>query len=302
MKTNNILAVGTVATDNVKTPAGEVKKALGGSVSYFAAAARFFSKVSVVAVVGEDFPPKYFKLLKGLKIDTSGIEVRKGKTFSWSGFYGEDLNQARTLETQLNVLASFDPILSPKHKKSKVVFLANIDPAIQLAVLRQVKSPTLTACDTMNYWIDTKLHRLRQLLRKVDIFLCNDAEAKQLSGLKNLLAASRWLMRHGPKIVIIKKGEHGVVCASRDFTFMAPAYWVPKVLDPTGAGDAFAGGFVGFLAKAKRLNEGAIRQAVIYGSVLASYNVESFSLHRLVSLKMPQIRSRYKDFKALTRF
>ena len=303
MKTRSgILAVGSVALDSVETPFGKVREALGGSATFFSASARFFSPVSVVAVVGEDFPKKHLALLKHLGVDTRGIQVEKGRTFRWKGFYGYDLNSARTLKTELNVFQNFVPQISAENRAARYVFLANIDPDIQLSVLSQVRSPLFTACDTMNYWIENKKPSLRRLLRKVDIILCNDAEARELSGEYNLVRAARWILGQGPKLLVIKKGEHGVLCFSKNFVFLAPAYLLESIYDPTGAGDSFAGGFIGYLTRSPRLNESVVRKAVIYGSVLASYNVESFSLDRVARLKPNEVEKRYRQFKEMTKF
>ncbi len=297
-----ILAVGSVALDSVRTPFGKVKEALGGSATYFSAAARFFSPVSLVAVVGDDFPKKHLELIRKLGVDTGGLEVQKGKTFRWSGFYDFDLNTACTQKTELNVFRHFRPKVSMELRRSRLVFLANIDPDLQANVLNQVLDPWLVACDTMNFWIKNKRKSLSRLLKRVDIFLCNDAEARELSGEYNLIQASKRILGFGPKLLLIKKGEHGVICFSRNFTFLAPAYLLEKVFDPTGAGDSFAGGFIGYLTRSPRLNEAVVRQAVIYGSVLASYNVESFSLDRLVKLRRSEIQHRYDHFKRMTKF
>ncbi len=302
MTNKTILAVGSMALDTVETPFGKAVDALGGSVTYFSSSARFFSPVSAVAVVGEDFPAKHLTLLKKLGVDTHEIKMHPGKTFRWHGRYSFDLNNPKTLKTELNVFLNFKPDLSAESRLAKTVFLANIDPDIQHSVLSQTKSATLTACDTMNFWIENKKASLVKLLSRVDVFLCNDGEARELSGEYNLLAASRWILSRGPKLVVIKKGEHGVICFSKDFTFSVPAYLLEKIFDPTGAGDTFAGGFMGYLAKTGRLTASSIKKAVIYGSVLASYNVESFSLNRLASLKKPEIEKRYREFRELTRF
>lgn len=294
--------MGSVALDSVETPFGKVKDALGGSATFFSAAARFFSKVSVVAVVGRDFPKKNLRLIRSLGVDTTGIEIQPGKTFRWSGFYDFNLNTAQTRKTELNVFQHFKPKLSEEARRSPFVFLANIDPELQLDVLRQTRRPVLTACDTMNYWIETKRKNVVELLKHVDIFLCNDAEARELSGEYNLIQASKRILGFGPKLLVIKKGEHGVICFSKNYTFLAPAYLLEKVFDPTGAGDSFAGGFIGYLTASMRLNESAVRKAVVYGSVLASYNVESFSLNRLARLTFPEIQSRYRHFQKLTKF
>lgn len=303
MKNTGILAVGSMALDTVRTPFGRAQDALGGSVSYFSAAARFFTPVSVVAAVGSDFPPRHLALFKRLGIDTRGLlTVPGGKTFRWAGVYSYDLNNPKTLKTELNVFEHFRPKLSEAHRSKRFVFLANVDPEIQYSVLKQVRRPVLTACDTMNFWIGGKRKALLKLLKCVDVFLCNDAEVRQLSGEFNLIAAARWVLSRGPKLVVIKKGEHGVCCFSKGSTFTVPAYLLEKVFDPTGAGDTFAGGFIGTLAKAGRLDAAAIRRAAVNGSVLASYNVESFSLDRLARLKRTDIDRRRGHFRELTRF
>lgn len=302
MKNGGILAVGSVALDTVRTPFGYAKDALGGSATYFSASARFFSPVSVVAVVGRDFPKKHIALFKRLGVDTRDLTAEAGRTFRWEGLYSYDLNNPKTLKTELNVFQTFRPRLSEANRSKKNVFLANIDPEIQHSVLTQMRAPRLTACDTMNFWIQSKRRPLLRLLKKVDIFLCNDSEARQISGEFNLIQAARWVLSRGPKLLVIKKGEHGVVCFSKKFLFTVPAYLLEKVFDPTGAGDTFAGGFIGSLARSERFDETAIRRAVIYGSVLASFNVESFSLRRLMTLKRPEIEWRYRHFRELTRF
>lgn len=301
-RNKGILAVGSVALDTVKTPFGQARDVLGGSATFFSASARFFSPVSVVAVVGEDFPKKHLALLKNLGVDTSDLKTAPGKTFRWQGLYSYDLNNPRTLKTDLNVFQSFRPDLSQANRSKRSVFLANIDPDIQRWVLRQVRNPAFSACDTMNFWIEHKKKSLLGLLKKVDVFLCNDAEARELSSEYNLVGAARWILARGPKLVVIKKGEHGVACFSKKTVFTVPAYLLEKIFDPTGAGDTFAGGFIGFLTRSGRLDEASVRRAVIYGSVLASYNVESFSLDRLVSLKRRDIEVRYRHFRKLTSF
>lgn len=303
MKSAGILAVGSVALDTVRTPFGRARDVLGGSASYFSASARFFTPVSVVAVVGSDFPSRHLALFKKLGIDTRDLHtVPGGKTFRWHGVYSYDLNNPRTLKTELNVFEKFRPCLSETNRSKRYVFLANIDPDIQRFVLRQVRNPALTACDTMNFWIEHKRPALLRLLKKVDVFLCNDGEARELSGEHNLIRAARWALSRGPKLLVIKKGEHGVACFSKRSLFTVPAYPLEKVFDPTGAGDTFAGGFMGSLARAGRFDEASIHRAVIRGSVLASYNVESFSLSRLAGLERADIEDRYAHFRKLTRF
>jgi len=303
VKETGILAVGSVALDTVETPFGKAVDALGGSASFFSASARFFVPVSMVAVVGSDFPKKHLQLFKKLGIDASGLEtVLGGRTFRWAGRYSYDLNNPKTLKTELNVFQDFRPKLSEANRQKKIVFLANIDPEIQHTVLKQMRSPSLSACDTMNFWISSKKPALLKLLKGVDVFLCNDAEARELSGEFNLIQAARWVLSRGPKLLVIKKGEHGVVCFTKDSLFTAPAYLLEKIFDPTGAGDTFAGGFIGSLARAGRVTDTEVRRAVVYGSVLASYNVESFSLNRLAALKRADIEKRLRHFRELTRF
>lgn len=297
-----ILAVGSVALDSVETPFGKVIDALGGSATFFSAAARFFLPVSIVAVVGKDFPSKHLTLIKNLGVDTKGIEVANGKTFRWQGYYDYDLNSAKTLKTELNVFQDFEPKLNAEHKAARSVFLANIDPDLQYSVLKQTKSPSLVACDTMNFWIGTKKASLLRLLKHVDIFLCNDSEARELTGEYNLIQCAKWILKQGPRLLVIKKGEHGVLCFSKNFLFLAPAFLLESVMDPTGAGDSFAGGFIGYLASQPKLDEASIRKAIIYGSVIASYNVESFSLDRLAKLKRTDLSRRFELFKQVTRF
>lgn len=299
---NRILAVGSVALDTVKTPFGEAREALGGSATFFGASARFFAPVSVLAVIGADFPNRHIRLLRRLGVDTAGLVRRPGKTFRWQGRYDFDLNNAQTLRTELNVFQSFAPELTASMKTAPYLFLANIDPDLQASVLNQMKRARFVACDTMNFWIESKRKSLESLLKRVDIFLCNDSEARELTGEYNLIKASKRILKRGPKLFVIKKGEHGVLCFSKKFTFLAPAYLLERIYDPTGAGDTFAGGFIGYLSRHNSFDEAVVRRAVIYGSVLASFNVESFSLTRLASLKMPEIEARYRLFQALTRF
>jgi len=298
----SLLVVGSVAFDSVKTPFGEADEVLGGSATYFSTAASYFTDVSLVAVVGEDFPEKHITFLKSRKIDTEGIERQKGKTFRWKGEYGFELNEARTLDTQLNVFQSFKPKLPEKYKNIKVVFLANIDPDLQREVLNQVDKPDIVACDTMNFWIEGKKDSLLETLKLVDILLINDGEARELSGEPNLVKAAEIIKSFGPKTLIIKRGEYGALMFKDKKIFAAPAYPLEAVFDPTGAGDCFAGGFMGYLANTMNFEDSNIRKAIIFGSVMASYNVESFSLDRIKSLDYRELESRYREFKGLTHF
>ena len=298
----SILVVGSVAFDSVKTPFGEVEDVLGGSASYFSIAASFFSPVRLVAVVGEDFPPQHLKLFHDFSVDTQGLQKVSGKTFRWRGEYGFALNEARTLETQLNVFEAFSPEIPEGYRDSKYVFLGNIDPELQRKVLEQVNKPEFVACDTMNFWITTKPAELKETLALVDILIINDSEARMLAGQANLTKAARNISSWGPRIVVVKKGEYGVAMFTDGSIFGAPAFPLEEVFDPTGAGDSFAGGFVGYLAKAGRLDDEHLRKAVVYGSVMASFDVEEFSLNRLKKLKLPEIHERYRQFKELTHF
>ena len=298
----SLLVVGSVAFDSVKTPFGEVDEVLGGSATYFSTAASYFTEVSLVAVVGTDFPDKHLTFLKSRKIDIEGIEKQEGKTFRWKGEYGYELNEARTLDTQLNVFQSFKPKLPENYKDKKIVFLANIDPDLQREVREQVNKPALVACDTMNFWIEGKRESLLKTLKLVDIRLINDGEARELSGEPNLVKAASIILSFGPKTLIIKQGEYGALMFSGDRIFSAPAYPLESIFDPTGAGDCFGGGFMGYLSSTMNFEESNIRKAIIFGSVMASYNVEAFSLDRIKSLDYQEIKDRYQEFKKLTHF
>ena len=298
----SLLVVGTVALDSVKTPFGNVENALGGSATYFSTAASYFADVRLVAVIGEDFPKEHVQFLKSKSIDIRGLEIQKGKTFRWQGEYGYDLNEANTLATHLNVLATFKPTIIDDYRDSDIVFLANIDPEIQFDVLRQVKKPKLVACDTMNYWITSKSAALKKTLKNVDILTINEAEIRQLSGEASLVKASKMVQSMGPKTIVIKQGSYGALMFNGHSAFSAPAFPLESVFDPTGAGDSFAGGFMGYLASTNNFSEDSMRKAVIFGSVMASLNVESFSLDRLRSLDYNEIEGRYREFKKLTHF
>lgn len=298
----SILVVGSVAFDSVETPFGKGDDVLGGSATYFSTAASFFDEVRLVAVVGEDFPSEHLEFLRSRNIDLSGLQVVSGKTFRWKGSYGYDLNEAQTLETHLNVFESFAPQLSPAHREANFVFLANIDPELQLQVLQQVDKPQLVACDTMNFWIEGKREALLETLKRVDIFLINEGEARQLSGEPNLMKAAAKILAMGPETLVIKRGEYGVLMFREHSVFAAPAYPLESVFDPTGAGDTFAGGFMGYLASTKNLTESGLRQAIVFGSVMASFNVEDFSLNRMRSLRYSDIEDRYRKVKLLTDF
>jgi len=252
--------------------------------------------------VGEDFPAEHLDFLASRGVDVGGLRMVPGRTFRWRGFYDYDLNQAHTLDTQLNVFEDFDPEIPGEYRDSQFVFLANIDPVLQLKVLEQVPSPRLAVCDTMNFWIENRRRELEELITRVDCLLLNDSEARQLAGEPNLIAAGRKLQSMGPRRVIIKKGEHGVIMLGENSYFSLPAYPLETVFDPTGAGDSFGGGFLGALSREPELSEEAIRRAVVYGSVVASFAVESFSCDRLRSLSVEEIRARYDEFMEITCF
>jgi len=298
----SLLVVGTVALDSVKTPFGAVDNALGGSATYFSTSASYFTDVRLVAVIGEDFPKEHVQFLKSKNIDIRGLEVQGGGTFRWQGEYGYDLNEARTLATHLNVLATFKPRLPADYISSDVVFLANVDPEIQLDVLKQVKKPKLVACDTMNYWISSKPTELKRTLREVDLLTINEAEIRQLAGEASLVKAAKSVQALGPKTIVVKQGSYGAIMFHGHSIFSAPAYPLETVFDPTGAGDTFAGGFMGYLTSTMNFSEEGLRKAVIFGSVMASLNVEAFSLDRLRSLDYKEIELRYREFKKLTHF
>ena len=300
--TRPLLIVGSVALDNVKTPFGDTKEALGGAAVYSSIAASFFSPVRLVGVVGNDFPQKHINFLSSRNIDLAGLQTVDGKTFRWSGYYEFDLNQAHTTDTQLNVFQHFHPDIPEEYRDSEYVFLANIDPELQLQVLDQVRNPKLTACDTMNFWIDGKKDALLEVIKRVDVVFMNDAEARQLVGSYSLVKAAREISEMGPKAVIIKKGEHGAVMVSDGTFFAAPSYPLEEVIDPTGAGDSFAGGFIGYLAATDDISEANLRKATVYGSTLASFNVEDFSLERFSRLAKPEILERYCEFKQIAFF
>ena len=299
---SRVLVVGSVALDSVETPYGSQEETLGGSATYSSVSASFFTLVNLVGVVGVDFPKAHLNLLKRRHIDLEGLEIRKGKTFRWKGRYGYDLNVAFTLATELNVFEQFNPCLPEKYRKVSYIFLANIDPDLQLSVLKQLNHPQFVALDSMGFWIEKKKRSLLQLLKKVDLVLLNDQEARMLTGNTNLAKAGKELIRMGPQMVLIKKGEHGVLFFTKDFVFSTPAYLLETIKDPTGAGDTFAGGFMGYLAKGEKRDVASIRKAIIYGSVMASFSVEDFGLNRLLTLKTSEIQKRFNEFKLFTRF
>lgn len=302
---NKLLIVGTVAFDAIETPFGKTDKILGGAATFIGLSASFFNiKAAIVSVVGEDFPQEYLDLLSDRDIDISGIEIVKGgKTFFWSGRYHNDLNSRDTLITELNVLADFQPKVPAEFKNSDVVMLGNLHPMVQISVLDQLTAkPKLVVLDTMNFWMDCALPELHEVMKRVDVITINDEEARQLSGEYSLVKAAAKIQTMGPKYVVIKKGEHGALLFQGKEIFFAPALPLEEVFDPTGAGDTFAGGFSGFIAQSENISFGNMKNAIIYGSNLASFCVEKFGTERMVGLEKEEIYDRLKQFRALTQF
>ena len=298
----SLLVVGSVALDTVETPFGRAEDALGGSATFFAAAASSFCPVQLVGVVGDDFPMDSLSFLAERDVDLTGLETAEGESFRWSGVYSFDLSNRETLETRLGVFANFAPRIPEEFRGSEWVFLGNIDPRLQLDVLEQIDRPRFVACDTMNFWIDGSRDTLLELLARVDLLLVNDAEARQLSGDFNLARAARWIQAQGPRYVIIKKGEHGAILFTPGGTFFAPGYPLEEVFDPTGAGDAFAGGLLGYLAQVGRIDDSELRRAVVYGSAMGSFAVERFSVERFRDLTVGEIEDRVRQFLEMTSF
>jgi sugar/nucleoside kinase (ribokinase family) len=297
------LVVGSVAFDALESPYGKVDRAVGGAATYFAVAASFFTPVNLVAIVGDDFTEKDATVFRGRRIDTEGLERAAGKTFFWAGHYSENLNERVTLATELNVFADFKPRLPERYRTSKYVFLANIAPDLQRDVLHQVKKrPRIAALDTMNYWIERTNADLLETLRHVDILMINDTETRQLSSEHNLLRAARRIFKMGPSTLIVKRGEYGAMMVDKRGVFCVPAFPLEQPHDPTGAGDSFAGGFMGYLAGAGDKSDASLRRAMVYGSVLGSFAVEKFGLDRLRTLKRSEIHARARHFAKLTQF
>lgn len=298
----SVLVVGSVALDSVETPFGKAEDVLGGSATFFSAAASIFTPVQLVGVVGNDYPMEKLQPLSDRGVDLAGLEQADGPSFRWRGRYRHDLNSAETLETHLGVFSRFSPKIPEQFRQAPFVFLGNIDPRLQLEVLQQVERPKLVACDTMNFWIQSRRPDLIELLSHVDMVTLNDGEARQLTEKVNLVQAAKWIMDCGPKHVIIKKGEHGAFMFDRDSIFFAPAYPLENVFDPTGAGDSFAGGFIGYLARTGDLSEANMRRAVMYGSAMGSFAVEKFSTERLMTLTRDDLTSRIGELKRLVAF
>ncbi len=297
-----LLVVGSIALDSVETPFGRREEVLGGSATYFSTAASFFGPVRLVATVGEDFPEEHVRFLAARGVDLKGLERKPGRTFRWKGRYEFDLNQAHTLDTQLNVFADFKPELPAAYRGSEYVFLGNIDPDLQRRVLDQVRAPRFVACDTMNFWIASKRDSLLRTLRRVDLLFVNDAEARQLGGEHNVVKAAQRILSFGPRAVVVKRGEYGALFFAGDHVFAASAYPLPSLFDPTGAGDSFAGGFMGYVARGGHEDLDVMRRAIVLGGVLASFAVEQFSLEGLKALTHEEIRARYTEFRQLTHF
>lgn len=299
----SLLVVGSVAFDAIETPHGKEARVLGGAATYFSVAASYFTHVNLVGIVGEDFTERDHAIFRGRRIDTLGLERAAGKTFSWAGKYSENLNDRTTLATELNVFATFNPRLPEPYRKSEYIFLANIDPTLQRSVLHQVeRKPKVVALDTMNYWIERTPAELRETLRHTQILMINDAETRQLSNEHNLLRAAKHIFKLGPRTLVIKRGEHGAMMVHANHVFCVPAFPLEEVHDPTGAGDTFAGGFMGYLASVGRAGEADLRRAMVYGSVLGSFAVEKFGLERLRALKRSEINARARHFAKLTQF
>lgn len=298
----SVLVVGTVAFDSIETPVGSVERVLGGSASYFALGASYFAPVRVVGVIGQDFPQDYLDLFTRRGVDIQGIKRERGDTFHWRGRYHEDINLRDTIELHLNVLAGFEPQLPESYRDAEYVFLGNIDPVMQMEVLNQIRRMKLVVCDTMDHWIRESAAELRKVLQRIEMLVLNDSEARLLSGYHNIVQAARAILRMGPKMVLIKRGEYGVLQFSDSTVFATPAYPLEEVFDPTGAGDSFAGGFMGQLARSGDLSQGGLRRAIVYGSVVASFTVEDFGVKRLADLSVPQIEERYQRFVQLTDF
>ena len=297
----DVLILGTVALDSVKTPFGEAENALGGSASFAAYSASFFSKPAIVSVIGKDFPKKYLDVFVKTGIDTSCIKI-EDKTFRWSGFYEYDMNEAKTLNTELNSLADFKVDIPEKYRDTKYIFLANIDPELQYNAIKQMRNPSLIIMDTMNFWISSKKEKLLDVISKANVLLLNDGEARQLFSATSLVTAANKALSLGPKTVIIKKGEHGALMFMDGKHFNAPGYPLENVKDPTGAGDSFGGALIGYLAKTKDHSEANFRKAVIYGSVIASNTAEDFSLNKLARISMKDVQERYDKMKEIREF
>jgi len=298
----DIVILGTVGLDDIKTPFGEVKGVLGGSATYAAVAASFFANPGIISIIGSDFPEESKEFLKSRSIDLKGIKIIDGKTFRWGGYYEFDMNEAKTLKTELNVLAGFSPEVPNEYRDVKVLFLANVDPKVQMHVLEQMKKTDFVVMDTMNFWITTKKETLLRMIKKVDLLLLNDSEARQLFGTTNLVIAAKEALKLGPKFIIIKKGEHGSLMFSDGTHFNAPGYPLENTKDPTGCGDSFGGSLAGYLASTEDYSEKNIRKAIVFASAVASCNAEEFSLNKLKNIDLAHIQKRYSEMKEFREF
>jgi len=298
----SLLVVGSIALDSVETPFGGTADALGGSAQFFTYAASILHPVQIVGVIGDDYPPEALERLKEIGADLSGVERAKGESFRWKGRYSYDLQNRETLDTRLGVFATFNPKIPPEFADARYVFLGNIDPELQLSVLDQIRSPKLVACDTMNYWINGKRSALLELLQRIDVLLVNDAEARELSGDWNVYRAARWIAERGPSMVVVKQGTYGAVLLEGGRVFYIPAYPLEEVYDPTGAGDAFAGGFMAHLARTDDLSPENLRRAMVYGSAMGSFAVEQFSIRRFEEIGPAEVTARVREFADMVRF
>ena len=299
----SLLVVGSVALDSIKTPSGERRNVLGGSATYLSLAASYFSPVNLVSVVGSDFPDSHLEFLRERNIDLKGLIIKEdSKTFRWQGYYEGALNEAHTIKTEVNVLADFKPEIPQEYQDPDYLFLANINPDIQSEVLRQLKKAKFTVCDTMNYWITQKPESIKKVLTKVDAFMLNETELRQFSGEFNLLKAAKKVMGFGPSIVVVKRGDSGATMFMGNSIFSLPAYPLETIIDPTGAGDSFGGGFIGYICRQDSTEERILRKAMVYGSAIASFDVGGFGTERLKDLKFEEVEKRYQEFKKLTDF
>ncbi|HHH50403.1 MAG TPA: sugar kinase [Saprospiraceae bacterium] len=301
----SLVTIGTVAFDSIETPYGKVDKVIGGACTYISLAASYFTKpIQLVAVVGDDFPESELNYMRKRGIDLEGLQIKQGeKSFFWAGKYHDNMNKRDTLATELNVLADFDPILPESYKRAKYVMLGNLQPEVQMKVIKQMKRrPKLVVLDTMNFWMDVAMKPLKKVLKHVDVLTINDEEARQLSGEYSLIKAAKIIHKMGPKFLIVKKGEHGALLFQDDMLFFAPALPLAQVFDPTGAGDTFAGGFIGYLAKTDNTSFENMKRAIIYGSTMASFCVEEFSINRLKRLKAAEVKKRVRKFVKLVKF
>jgi len=298
----SLVIVGSVAFDTIETPKSRRERIVGGSCSYSSLAASFFTNPKIVAVVGEDFPSEVIEFFKAKGVDTQGLEIKSGKSFHWEGRYGNDPNIRTTIRTELNVFKDFKPQLLPEYRRADIIFLGNIDPDLQEDILAQAQNPRLTAMDSMNLWIENKPESLLRILKKIDVFFANDEEIKMLAQDLNLIRAGKKLLEHGPSLIVIKKGEHGALLIGKDYVFGVLAYPCEEVVDPTGAGDSYGGGFLGYLDKVQSFTEKDIRKAAVFGSVMASFAIEDFGIERFKSLSIQEIEKRFSDFKKLVSF